>query len=225
MFAAQKIAEDLLECLSPDEVLLYPSQELLTTEEAASSPEMLAQRIDVLTKLAGGYRGVVIAPFAGVRRLLPLKQVFEESRVTINVGDTVQLDELLATLSSLGYERVERVETKGEMSVRGGILDLFPLTSENAIRIELFDIEVDSIRTFDVSDQRSIDKLTAITIPPCREIQADRKRLQSAAQHAYELLQAQLAKMTDRSAKDKLLEGHRPRYRAAARRPDVPRHL
>ena len=150
---------------------------------------------------------MVIAPFAGVRRLLPLKQVFEESRVTINVGDTVQLEELLASLSSLGYERVERVETKGEMSVRGGILDLFPLTSENAIRIELFDIEVDSIRTFDVSDQRSIDKLTSVTIPPCREIQADRKRLQSASQHAYELLQAQLANMTDRSAKDKLLEG------------------
>ena len=76
MFAAQKIAEDLLECLSSDEVLLYPSQELLTAEEAASSPEMLAQRIDVLTKLAGGYRGIVIAPFAGVRRLLPVKQVF-----------------------------------------------------------------------------------------------------------------------------------------------------
>ena len=54
---------------------------------------------------------------------------------------------------------MERVETKGEMSVRGGILDLFPLTSENAIRIELFDVDVDSIRTFDVSDQRSIDKL------------------------------------------------------------------
>ncbi|GFZ99690.1 transcription-repair-coupling factor [Paenibacillus marchantiophytorum] len=207
MFAAQKIAEDLLECLSTDEVLLYPSQELLTAEEAASSPEMLAQRIDVLTKLAGGYRGVVIAPFAGVRRLLPIKQVFEESRVTVNVGDTVQLEELLGTLSNLGYERVERVETKGEMSVRGGILDLFPLTSENAIRIELFDVDVDSIRTFDVSDQRSIDKLTSITIPPCREIQADRKRLQSAAQGAYELLQAQLEKMSDRSSKDKLLEG------------------
>ncbi|MGG1514636.1 transcription-repair coupling factor [Paenibacillus oryzisoli] len=207
MFAAQKIAEDMLECLSPEEVLLYPAQELLTTEEAASSPEMLAQRIDVLTKLAGGYRGVVIAPFAGVRRLLPVKQVFEESRVTINVGDTVGLDDLLSTLSGLGYERVERVETKGEMSVRGGILDLYPLTSENAIRIELFDVDVDSIRTFDVSDQRSIDKLSSITIPPCREIQADRKRLHSAAQHAYELLQAQLAKMTDRTAKDKLLEG------------------
>ncbi|UJF33119.1 transcription-repair coupling factor [Paenibacillus hexagrammi] len=207
MFAAQKILEDLLECLSEEEVLLYPSQELMATEEAAASPEMLAQRIDVLTRLASGYRGVVIAPYAGVRRLLPVKQVFEESRITVKVGDTIHLDDLLGRLTGLGYERVERVESKGEMSVRGGILDLYPLTTEHAIRIELFDVDVDSIRTFDVNDQRSIDKLEAITIPPCREIQADRKRLQSAAQHAYELLQAQLEKMTDRTSKDNLLEG------------------
>jgi transcription-repair coupling factor (superfamily II helicase) len=210
MFAAQKIAEDLVECLSEDEVLLYPSQELIATEEAAASPEMLAQRIDVLTRLAGGYRGIVVAPYAGVRRLLPVKQVFVDSQITVKLGDTIELSELLARMSELGYERVERVEAKGEMSVRGGILDFYPLTFANPIRIELFDVEVDSIRTFDSSDQRSIDKLESITITPCREISADRKRLQSAAQHAYELLQAQLEKMSDRQAKDKLLEviGH-----------------
>jgi transcription-repair coupling factor (superfamily II helicase) len=207
MFAAQKISEDLAECLSEDEVLLYPSQELLATEAAASSPEMLAQRIDVLSKLARGYRGVVVAPYAGVRRLLPVKQVFDDSQITVKLGETLHLDELLAKMSELGYERVERVESKGEMSVRGGILDFYPLTTAMAIRIELFDIEVDSIRTFDVSDQRSIDKLNSVTIPPCREIPIDRKRLQSAAQHAFDLLQAQLEKMADRQAKDKLLEG------------------
>ncbi len=207
MFAAQKISEDLVECLSDDQVLLYPAQELLATEAAVASPEMLARRIDVLSKLANGYRGVVVAPFAGVRRLLPAKQVFADSQIKVSVGETVQLEELLARLTELGYERVERVEAKGEMSVRGGILDLFPLTSAAAIRIELFDIEVDSIRTFDVSDQRSIDKLDSITITPCREIPIDRKRLQSGAQHASELLQAQLEKMSDRSAREKLLEG------------------
>ncbi|MCD1261888.1 transcription-repair coupling factor [Paenibacillus athensensis] len=207
MFAAQKIAEDLTEGLSAEDVLLYPSQELMATEEAAASPEMLAQRIDVLTKLARGYRGVVVAPFAGVRRLLPVKAAFEDAQLPIRVGDTVELDEVLVRLSSMGYERVERVESKGEMSVRGGILDVYPLTSAHAIRIELFDVTVDSIRTFDVSDQRSIDKLEAVEIPPSREIQVDRKRLQGAAQHAYELLQAQLEKMSDRQAKDRLLEG------------------
>jgi transcription-repair coupling factor (superfamily II helicase) len=207
MFAAQKISEDLLECLSEEEVLLYPAQELLATEVTASSPEMLAQRIDVLTKLSGGYRGVIVAPFAGIRRLLPVKQVFIDSQVTVKVGDTLKLDELLTQMSELGYERVERVESKGEMSVRGGILDFYPLTSAYAIRVELFDIEVDSIRTFDVSDQRSIDKLNSINITPCTEIPVDRKRLQGTAQHAYEWLQNQLEKMSDRGAKEKLLEG------------------
>jgi transcription-repair coupling factor (superfamily II helicase) len=207
MFSAQKIAEDLVECLSEDEVLLYPSQELLAIEEASASPEMLTRRIDVLTKLASGFRGVVVAPYAGVRRLLPVKQIFQDSQISVNLGDTINLDDLLARMTELGYERVERVEAKGELSVRGGILDFFPLTSAAPVRIELFDVDVDSIRTFDVSDQRSIDKLESITITPCREILIDRKRLQSAAQHAYELLQAQLEKMSDRQAKDNLLEG------------------
>ncbi|MEC0248384.1 transcription-repair coupling factor [Paenibacillus chitinolyticus] len=207
MFSAQKIFEDLSECLPEDGVLLYPAQELLAAEAAIASPEMLAQRIDVLTKLAGGYRGAVIVPYAGFRRLLPTKETFKEAQLTVRLGDTIDLEEFLTRLTELGYERVERVEAKGEMSVRGGIVDLFPLTSSTAVRIELFDVDVDSIRTFDVSDQRSIDKLDSFVIQPCREVLLNRKRFQSAAQHAYELLQTQLAKMTDRQAKDRLLEG------------------
>ncbi len=72
--------------------------------------------------------------------------------------------------------------------------------------MELFDVEVDSIRSFEVSDQRSIDKLNSIVILPCSDILIERKRFQLAAQHAYELLQAQLQKMSDRKSKEKLLE-------------------
>ncbi|MFC0216124.1 transcription-repair coupling factor [Paenibacillus chartarius] len=207
MFAAQKIHEDLVECLSEERVLLYPSQELIAAEAAASSPEMLASRIDVLTKLARGYDGIVITPFAGLRRLLPNRDIFADCQLDVKVGDELQLSAFLERMTELGYERVEQVERKGEMSVRGGIIDFFPLTSPLAVRIELFDIEVDSIRTFDISDQRSVDKLNVVHIPPCREILTDVKRFQLAAQHAYELLEAQLAKMTDRTAKEKLLEG------------------
>src|ERR1700730_765114 len=210
MFSAQKIAEDLIECLSAEQVLLYPAQELMLTEAAIASPELLAQRIDALSRLANGFRGIFITPFAGLRKLLPLSQVFTEAQVHISVGETLQIEEFLMKMTEIGYERVERVETKGEMSVRGGIIDVFPLTAETPFRIELFDVEIDSIRSFDVVDQRSIDKLASLTILPCKEIIADRKRYKNAAQHASELLQQQLEKMTDKKAKTKLKEeiGH-----------------
>lgn len=210
MFSAQKMTEDLLECLSEEQVLLYPANELLVTETAIASPETLAQRIDVLTRLADGFRGVMVIPFAGVRKLLPPSHVFRDAKLTISVGDRIELDELLERMVELGYERVERVENKGEMSVRGGILDFYPLTSSTAYRVELFDIEVDSIRSFDVADQRSIDKQNSVIITPCKELIAERKRFQNAAQHAFDLLQEQLSRMTDRQVKDRLKEevGH-----------------
>ncbi|MDB5052391.1 MAG: Mfd [Bacilli bacterium] len=206
MFAAQKIAEDLIECLSTEQVLLYPAQEMMVTETAAASPELLAQRIDALSRLASGFRGILVTPFAGVRKLLPLSSVFSEAQIFVRLGDTLHLDDFLLKMTGIGYERVERVESKGEMSVRGGIIDFFPLTAHTPYRIELYDVEVDSIRSFDVVDQRSIEKLSSIVIEPCKEMIADRKRYQNAAQHGAELLQQQLAKMTDRQAKTRLQE-------------------
>ena len=206
MFAAQKIAEDLLECLSPDQVILYPAQEFMVTETAVASPELLAQRIEVLTKLAEGFRGIVVTPYSGLRKILPKSSAFLEAQITISVKDSIDLESLLHKMTEIGYERVPRVESKGEISVRGGIIDFYPLTSHTAYRIELFDVVVDSIRTFDVGDQRSIDKLNSLVILPCKDMIIDRKRCQNAAQHGSELLQEQLMKMSDRQAKLKLQE-------------------
>ncbi|BBH23344.1 transcription-repair-coupling factor [Paenibacillus baekrokdamisoli] len=204
MFAAQKIAEDLVECLSPDEVLLYPANELVAAEAAISSPETLAQRMDVLIRLSQGYRGIVVVPFSGVRRYLPLSEVVASARIELKVGQSIPLEAFLRQMVELGYVRVDKVEGKGEMSVRGGIVDLFPLTSPQPYRIEWFDDEIDSIRTFDPIDQRSLDKLSEYTIPPCQELTADKRRFENAAQQASDRLEEQLLKMTDRMAKDKL---------------------
>ncbi len=206
MFSAQKIAEDLSECLE-NEVLLYPANELMITESAVSSPETLSQRVDVLTKLAAGYRGIVVTPLAGVRRLLPAKSIIADARQAVDVGEVLELETFISRMSEFGYNRVERVEKRGEISVRGGIVDVYPMTTEHAYRIEWFDNEIDSIRSFDPSDQRSIDKLQQIVILPCRELIASPQRFQNAAQHTYERLEEQLAKMTDRKAKEKLLQG------------------
>lgn len=119
MFSAQKIAEDLQECFSSDTVLLYPANELVAAESAISSPETLAQRMDVLIKLSEGFRGIVVVPFSGVRRYLPVRGVMAEAKITISVGDVLPIDSFLRKMTGLGYIRVDRVESRGEMSVRG----------------------------------------------------------------------------------------------------------
>ncbi|MBP2002706.1 transcription-repair coupling factor (superfamily II helicase) [Paenibacillus shirakamiensis] len=206
MFSAQRIAEDLQEALNPDQVLLYPANELVAAESAVSSPETLAQRIEVLLKCSQGFRGIVVVPFSGVRRYVPIASELARAEVEVKVGGTLSLDAFLLRLVELGYDRVQRVESRGEMSVRGGIIDIYPLTSKLAYRIELFDEDVDSIRTFDPVDQRSVDQVQAIRIPPCKEIIAPSERLDQAAVTLEARLKDQLDKMSDRQAKIRLQE-------------------
>ncbi len=204
MFSAQKIAEDLQECLSADQVLLYPANELVAAEAAISSPETLAQRMDVLIKLSKGFRGIIVVPFSGVRRYLPISSVMAEAQISLKIGDALPIDSFLRQMTELGYARVDRVELRGEMSVRGGIVDFYPLTSVHALRIEWFGDEIDSIRAFDPADQRSSDRMETYIVPPCQEMLADSARMERAAAHAQQLLDKQLDKMTDRTAKEKL---------------------
>jgi len=204
MFSAQKIADDLQECLSSNEVLLYPANELIAAETAISSPETSARRLDAILKLADGFRGVIVVPFAGVRRFLPDRQTMSEAHIVLRVGENLPMEQFLRRMVELGYERVDRVEQKGHMSVRGGIVDFFPLASALAYRVEWFDDEIDSIRTFDPADQRSIDKVETYTVQPSREWIAVERRFQNAAQHARDLLDKQLERMTDRQAKERL---------------------
>ena len=77
----------------------------------------------MLVRCAQGFRGVVVIPFSGVRRYVPLPEVMANAQITIKQGNTLDLDSFLLEMVKLGYERVERVESRGEMSVRGGIID------------------------------------------------------------------------------------------------------
>lgn len=206
MFSAQKIAEDLQDCMPQHKVMLYPANELMAAEAAISSPETLAQRMDVLISLAKGYRGIVVVPFSGIRRYLPSKDSIIEAEITINVGQELAIDQFIYKLVEMGYTRTDIVETKGEFSVRGGIIDFYPLTSKLAIRVEWFGDEIDSIRSFDTTDQRTVERLEQYIVPPAQEVVASRQRMETAARHATHLLEGQLDKMSDRTAKEKLSE-------------------
>lgn len=220
MFAAQKLIEDLQECLPAGQLLTYPANESIAMEAAVSSPELVSQRIDTLSRLANGFRGVLVVPFAGVRRMIPPKETYRNAQAALSVGESLPIDSFLARLAELGYERVDRVENPGEMSARGGIVDVFPpkdafapggggAAEEGgalAVRVEWFDDEIDSIRLFDPADQRSKDKLERVALPPSRELFADSRRFAMASQAASELLEKQLERTADRSVKEKLRE-------------------
>ena len=101
--------------------------------------------------------------------LLPLSMV-ESQILTVRQGEVIDIEEWKQRLVSLGYERMAQVDGMGQFSIRGGIVDIFPLTEELPVRIELWGDEVDSIRSFDPESQRSVEQLEEVVLYPATEI-------------------------------------------------------
>ncbi|MCM3762583.1 transcription-repair coupling factor [Alkalihalobacillus oceani] len=205
LYQAQKLYDDLVDLLGEDQILLYPVNELISAEIAIASPEMKAQRIDVLNKLIYGFKGVVIAPLAGVRRQLPPVSVWRHHQIDVELGSDIgDIDQLISKLVAMGFQRVDMIASPGEFSVRGGIIDLYPLTEPDPIRIELFDTEVDSIRTFSVENQRSKEEKKAVRIGPAQEVLLEKKHYEQAAAALTEGLAKTLKEVRAKETKEKL---------------------
>ena len=148
---------------------LYPAKDLLFYQADLRSKELIRQRMEVIEAVISKESVTVVTSFdAFMDSLLP-KKVIEERVVKIAGDLTVDMEELILKLSKIGYEREEQVEGPGQFAVRGGILDVYPLTGEFPVRIELWGDEVDSIRTFEVDSQRSVENLTEAVIYPAAE--------------------------------------------------------
>ena len=148
---------------------LYPAKDLLFYQADLRSKELVSQRMEVIQAVAAGEEATVVTSFdAFMDSLLP-KDVIVEKTVRIENDSTLHLEEMQSRLVALGYDREVQIEAPGQFAVRGGILDVYPLTEELPIRIELWGDEVDSIRTFDVETQRSIENLEEVSICPAVE--------------------------------------------------------
>ena len=151
-------------------VLLYPARDLMFYQADIHSNLLVKQRMEVIQALLTRPDVTVVTTVdACMEHVLPLN-AFKEQVIRIQDTGQLDLDELKARLVSLGYERTAQVEGSGQFAVRGGIIDIFPLTEENPLRIELWDEEVDSIRSFDVESQRSIENLSEVLIYPATEL-------------------------------------------------------
>ena len=148
---------------------LYPARDLLFYSSDIHGNLLTRQRMQVFKHLLEDEGGVVVTTVDGLMdHLLPLSMI-KESCLNIMVGQTLDMEEIKHLLTGMGYERMGQVDGMGQFSVRGGILDVFPLTEEVPVRIELWGDEVDSIRSFDAESQRSIQQMDEVTIYPAVE--------------------------------------------------------
>ena len=179
---ALKIYQDLSTFLNKpkseeENIFLFPSFDVLPYEDIGSDPQIIQQRINILKYLSmneqNKKRIILIADIKALLPKLASPQKFKKTSWKLKVGDILKKDDFLKILLDQNYRSVEIVEEKGEFSSRGGIIDFFPVTSENPLRLELFGDQIESIRYFNLNTQRSILKLTDYTLLPSRELIAD----------------------------------------------------
>lgn len=164
---AKELYEDY-RTYDPD-LIFYPARDLIFYQADLSGNLLTRQRMKVIQALMERKRVTVVTSTGGcMDYLLPLRVLKKHIRLLKN-DSRLDLEEFSRDLTAMGYERCAQVEASGQFSIRGGILDLFALTEENPWRIELWGDEVDSIRSFDVESQRSIENLTEITVYPATE--------------------------------------------------------
>lgn len=194
---AKEIYEDF-RCFQ-DQVWLYPSRDLLFYTADIHGNLLTKQRMLVLRHLIEDRSGVVVTTLDGLMdHLLPLDAV-KSQILTVKQGETANIDEWRQRLVALGYERMAQVDGMGQFSIRGGIIDVFPLTEELPFRIELWDDEVDSIRTFDLESQRSVEQVDSVVLYPASEqaltkeqLDEGLKRVKEAAKRQEKILRDQM---------------------------------
>ncbi len=157
-------------------VMLFPAKDLIFFQADIHGNQLVKERIRTLKRIAEGKPLTLVATYSAF--MTPQVTWKEEDVVVVENGGSLNLSEIAAKLVDLGYEKSYQVEAPGQFSIRGGILDVFDLTEENPYRIELWGEDVDSIRSFDVLSQRSIEKLESIRIYPATEFVLSREILQ-----------------------------------------------
>ncbi len=157
----------------------YPARDLIFYQADVHGNQLVTERIKCLRRMLEGKPVTVITTFSSLMApQIPLS-AWKEHLLSVSVKGQADERELAQRLVNMGYEKSYQVEAPGQFSIRGGIVDIFDLTEENPYRIELWGDEVDSIRSFDVLSQRSLEKLSGVTIYPAGEMLLSDKRLKA----------------------------------------------
>lgn len=176
-------------------VMLYPAKDLIFFQADIHGNQLTMERIRCLRRLMEGRPVTVITTYDAL--MTPQTPIAAWKRHVIHIDKQTRVEErnLAARLVELGYEKNYQVEAPGQFSIRGGIIDIFDLTEENPYRIELWGEDVESIRSFDISSQRSIEKLESVTVYPATELILSEKELRNGIQKIQAECKSHAAKL------------------------------
>ena len=190
--AARDLAADLRAWLAPRRVRYYPSRGVAYESHLAPPPHLVGLRVAALDALieedgsAGGEAPVVVVSAVALSEKVPDPELRPHPFV-LRVGELLDLDECAAELVAAGYERVDQVEERGQFALRGGLLDVYPATEERAVRVDMFDVEIESLRWFSTFTQRSLGDAEEVEIAPAAELAAEHRELAEIAAAGGEL--------------------------------------
>ncbi len=170
LYNAQSVYEMLGALIGDDNILLFPNDDLLRAETITSSKELMAQRLYVMSELRSKSNKILVAHTSSLTRFLPSPSLFESLSFNLCVGQRINLVDLRVKLARGGYARVGKIDQSMQFASRGDILDIFSVNNPNPVRIEFFDDEIESIRTFDIATQTSNENLREISITPASDV-------------------------------------------------------
>lgn len=187
LYTAQKVADLLASLIGEDKVLLFPIDDMLRSETLTSSKEILAQRLYVLSKSLENEPKIVVTHTSSL--LTPISPIedYKSSLMSFEVGKTYNLDEIKKRLVNAGFERVNKVDQTLQFASRGDILDIFPVSQDQPIRIEFFGDEVETISKFEITTQLSKAKIDKIIVEPANDVLLTDDELQNFEKRLIEL--------------------------------------
>ena len=178
-FSDLRVKELLEDCRFYDRnAMSYPAKDLIFYQADIHGNQLVTERIRCLRRMLEGKPVTVVTTLSGLMTPQVPLSVFRQQLLKIDQNTQIDEADISRQLVEMGYEKSYQVESPGQFSIRGGIVDIYDLTEENPYRIELWGDEVESIRSFDVQSQRSIEKLSGITVYPASELLLSGDRLQ-----------------------------------------------
>lgn len=170
---AKKLCDDINQMAGREEAVAFPSKELILTPAKGTTTDYEQMRISALAKVLKGQCSVIVAGIEAVMQPTIPPAKLSQCSLIIKSSDEINLTNLAAKLSECGYERCEKVEGSGQFSIRGSIIDIFPVQSALPVRIELWGDEIESVSFFDTESQRRTESVDSIEIPPAFEVLYD----------------------------------------------------